>query len=309
MSETLLESTPLIARWKAQLKLWVLASRPKTLGAAVAPVMVASALAFENGKFAFWPMLACLVGSLLLQLGTNFANDYFDFVQGADTEERLGPVRVTQAGLIAPETVRNAFILMFALVAVPGVYLSFVGGWPVFVIGLLSVISGILYTAGPYALAYLGLGDIFVLIFFGVVATVGTYYVQALELNVPIFLASLGPGLFSTAILAVNNLRDRLTDTESRKRTLAVRFGAQFARIEYLLCCLVACLMPWAIYGFTSEKHPYSLVASFTFLWCIPTLIKVFKLDADPALNPLLGQTGKFLLVYSALFSIGWVLQ
>ena len=293
---------------QSQFKLWLMASRPKTLGAAIAPVIVATAMAHKHTGIAWLAMLSCLAGSLLLQLGTNFANDYFDFVQGADTEDRLGPVRVTQAGLIAPKSVRNAFVLMFALVAIPGLYLSYIGGWPVFVLGLLSVISGVLYTAGPFALAYLGLGDIFVFIFFGVVATVGTYYVQTFELNTPIFLASLGPGLFSTAILAVNNLRDRLTDPESNKRTLAVRFGADFVRLEYLSCCLIACVVPWLIYSFTSEKHPYSLMASATFVWCIPTIIKVFKLDADPALNPLLGQTGKFLLVYSVLFAVGWVL-
>lgn len=285
-----------------------MASRPKTLGAAVAPVMVATAMAWKASGIAWWAMLSCLVGSLLLQLGTNFANDYFDFVQGADTHSRLGPTRVTQAGLIAPKTVRNAFILMFALVAIPGLYLSYVGGWPVFILGCLSVLSGILYTAGPFALAYLGLGDLFVLIFFGVVATVGTYYVQTLQLNSAIFLASLGPGLFSTAILAVNNLRDRLTDAESNKRTLAVRFGADLVRMEYFLCCLGACLIPWLIFYFTPEKHPYSLAASFTFILCIPNLLKVFRLDADPALNPLLGETGKCLLIYSLLFSIGWML-
>lgn len=289
-------------------KLWLLAARPKTLGAAVAPVIVATAMAYQHSGIAWLAMLSCLVGSLLLQLGTNFANDYFDFVQGADTETRLGPTRVTQAGLIAPETVRNAFILMFALVAIPGLYLSYVGGWPVFILGCLSVFSGVLYTAGPFALAYLGLGDIFVLIFFGIVATVGTYYVQTLHLNTAIFLASLGPGLFSTAILAVNNLRDRLTDAESNKRTLAVRFGADFARAEYFLCCFIACLVPWLIYYFTPEKHPYSLAASLTFLLCIPTFLKVFRMDADPALNPILGETGKFLLIYSTLFGIGWAI-
>lgn len=289
-------------------KLWLMASRPKTLGAAVAPVMVATAMAFKSSGIAWWAMLSCLVGSLLLQLGTNFANDYFDFIQGADTHNRLGPTRVTQAGLIAPETVRNAFILMFALVAVPGLYLSYVGGWPVFILGCLSVLSGILYTAGPYALAYLGLGDLFVLVFFGVVATVGTYYVQTLQLNSAVFLAALGPGLFSTAILAVNNLRDRLTDAKSNKRTLAVRFGADFVRLEYFFCCLGACLIPWLIFYFTPEKHPYSLAASFTFILCIPNLLKVFRLDADPALNPLLGETGKCLLIYSFLFSVGWML-
>ena len=283
-----------------------MASRPKTLGAAVAPVVVGTAMAWKHSGIAWWAMLSCLIGSLLLQLGTNFANDYFDFVQGAET--RLGPTRVTQAGLIAPETVRNAFILMFALVAIPGLYLSYVGGWPVFILGCLSVISGVLYTAGPYALAYLGLGDIFVLVFFGIVATVGTYYVQTLQLNSAVFLAALGPGLFSTAILAVNNLRDRLTDAESNKRTLAVRFGANVVRVEYFLCCLVACLIPWIIFHFTPEKHPYSLAASFTFLLCIPNLLKVFRLDADPALNPLLGETGKCLLIYSFLFAIGWML-
>ena len=287
---------------------WWAAARPKTLGAAVAPVLVGTAMAQRTSGLAFWAMASCLVGAMLLQLGTNFANDYFDFVQGADTEERLGPTRATQAGWVSPTSMRNAFILMFALVAVPGLYLTYLGGWPVFLLGVLSVFSGVWYTAGPYALAYLGLGDLFVLIFFGGVATVGTYYVQTFQLDAPIFLASLGPGLFSTAILAVNNLRDRLTDTDSNKRTLAVRFGANVVRFEYLLCCLGASLVPWLIFTFTSEQHPYSLWASATFLWCIPAIIKVFRLDADPRLNPLLGETGKFLLLYSVLFSVGWLL-
>jgi len=289
-------------------KVWLMASRLRTLGAALAPVMIGTAMAFASGARAWPAALAALLCALLLQLGTNYANDYFDFIKGADTAERVGPTRVTQAGLIPPQHVRNAFVLAFALVALPGTYLAWVGGWPIVVLGVLSVLSGILYTGGPFALAYLGLGDLFVLIFFGGVATCATYYTQTGSLGPEVMLASLAPGLLSMAILTVNNLRDRLTDAKSGKKTLAVRFGAGFARAEYLFCWLGAAAVPFAIYFWTPTQRPGACLASFTLLLAWPTIGKVFQLDADPALNPLLGQTGKLLLIYSLLFSLGWVL-
>lgn len=290
-------------------KVWLLAARLRTLGAALAPVLIGSALAFGDGYRSWLAALAAALGATLIQIGTNFANDYFDFLKGADTSERIGPTRVTQAGLVSPKQVRNAFLLTFALSALPGLYLIYCGGWPILLIGLLSVASGILYTAGPFALAYLGLGDLFVLIFFGVVATVGTYYVQSASYTQPVLLASMAPGLLSMAILTVNNLRDRLTDAKSNKRTLAVRFGAGFARWEYLLCWLGASLVPWLIYFLTPQKAPFSLLASGIILLALPAIRTVWRLDSDPALNPILGQTGKLLLIYSLVFSLGWLLS
>ena len=290
------------------LMLWVMAARIRTLGAAIAPVMLGSAMAYEQGHLSWLAVLAAFFSAIFIQIGTNYANDYFDYIKGADTEDRLGPTRVTQAGLIAPKQVFMAFIMMFFLAGVSGLYLVYLGGWPILLLGVLSILSGILYTGGPFALAYLGLGDIFVLIFFGLVATGGSYYVQTHEINGSVLLAGLGVGLLATAILAVNNLRDRLTDTSSGKKTLAVRFGARACQFEYLLCWMGAAAIPILIYLFLPEKHVLSLWASACILPAIPTIKQVLSLDADPALNPILGKTGAYLFVYSLLFSLGWVL-
>lgn len=301
--------TPTAPAAPSRLKIWLQAARLRTLGAALAPVLIGTALAFGDG-FRAWPAaLAAALGATLIQIGTNFANDYFDFLKGADTAERIGPQRVSQAGLVSPTQVRNAFLLTFALSALPGLYLIYVGGWPILLLGALSIASGILYTAGPWALAYVGLGDLFVLIFFGFAATAGTYYVQTGTLSTPVLWASIAPGLLSMAILTVNNLRDRLTDGASNKRTLAVRFGPGFARGEYLLCWLGAAAMPWIIFFATEAKAPLSLLASGVLLLAVPALRKVFALDSHPALNPVLGQTGKLLLIYSLVFSAGWLLS
>ena len=218
---------------------WLEAARPKTLGAGVAPVIIGGALAWSDGGFHALSVVAALVGSLLIQVGTNFANDYFDFVKGADTEERVGPVRATAAGLVSPATMKRAMIIAFALVFIPGGYILYRGGMPFLAIGLVSIACGVLYTGGPFPLGYLGLGDLFVLIFFGPVATGGTYYLQTHSLDSDILLAGLAPGLFSVAILTVNNLRDMDGDRRAGKKTLAVRFGAAFAKGEYLAALLV----------------------------------------------------------------------
>ena len=303
------KDSPLHSNNPSGIQIWLMAARPRTLGAALAPVIIGTALAFGDGHRAWLAALAAALGAMLIQIGTNFANDYFDFLKGADTAERLGPTRVTQAGLVSPEQVRNAFVLTFGLTALPGLYLVYLGGWPVLLLGCLSIASGVLYTAGPFALAYLGLGDLFVLLFFGFVATCGSYYVQSGTLTTAVLLASLAPGLLSMAILTVNNLRDRLTDTASGKRTLAVRFGPGFVRFEYLSCWLGAAAVPWLIYVLTPHQAPFSLLASGVALLAIPALRKVFALDADPALNPVLGETGKLLLIYSLVFSAGWLIR
>ena len=175
-------------------------------------------MAFEAELSHLFSALAALLGALLIQIGTNLSNDYFDFVKGADTEERLGPARATQAGWIRPEIILRSSLLVFAAAVIIGIFLVLRGGWPIVLIGIASVICGILYTGGPYPLAYLGLGEIFVVIFFGPVATLGTYYVQALEFSKEVFIAGLAPGLLSTALIAVNNLRDIPTDIKARKK-------------------------------------------------------------------------------------------
>src|SRR5512138_1990973 len=213
---------------------WLMAARPPTLPAAVVPVLVGTAAVARLG---FLPLafVAALLATVLIQIGTNFANDYFDFHKGADTAERLGPVRVTQSGLIAPSTVRSAMILVFGLAALIGLYLVLAAGWPILVIGLLSIAAGVLYTGGLFPLAYNGLGDVFVFIFFGLVAVCGTAYVHVGTVPAVAAYAALPVALIVTAIIVVNNLRDIDTDRKARKHTLAVLLGRRATRIEYLL--------------------------------------------------------------------------
>lgn len=286
---------------------WLLASRPKTLWAGVAPVIMGTAMAFADEVF-HWPSaLAALLCAVLIQIGTNFANDYFDFVHGADTAERLGPTRATQAGLVKPKTMKKAFISIFALAFIIGFYLIWRGGWPILMIGLFSILFGILYTGGPYPLGYNGLGDIFVLFFFGPVAVGGTYYAQALQINYIVLLAGLAPGLISVALLTVNNLRDINTDRKTGKRTLAVRFGANFARLEYLFCIVVACLLP-VVLSILNTGNYYSIITIGVLLFAVPAIRTVFRESGSPVLNEVLARTGKMLLIYSIVFSIGWII-
>ena len=219
---------------------WVLASRPKTLPAAVSPVVVGAALAAADGRFVVGPALACLAAALLLQIGSNLANDYFDHIKGADTAERIGPLRVTAGGLLSPATVRNGMIAVFGLAALIGVYLILVGGWPILLVGVAAIAAAVAYTGGPKPFGYMGLGDIAVFVFFGLVAVVGTYYVQALTITPASIIASLPMGALITAILVVNNLRDIDTDRQAGKHTLAVRFGRRGARLEYTLLLAAA---------------------------------------------------------------------
>ena len=288
-------------------RVWYLAARPKTLWAAVAPVMIGTAMAYGDGGFHALAAVAALLGALLIQIGTNFCNDYADFKKGADTEARIGPMRVTQAGLVTPEAMFRATVLVFALATCVGIYLVVRGGWPMFWIAVLSVAAGVAYTAGPYALAYLGLGEVFVLIFFGPVAVGGTYYVQTGQWPWYVTVAGLAPGLLSCAILAVNNLRDVDQDRAAHKRTLAVRFGKRFARAEYLLCVSGAVLMIPLIMWQGFLQSPLLLLS----ILCLPAgmrpLRAVIGRVEGPALNPVLGQTARLLLLYALLFTVGWI--
>ncbi len=289
-------------------KIWLLASRPKTLAAGLTPVLIGTAMAAAAGQFHLLAALAAGLGALLIQIGTNFANDYFDFIKGTDTEERVGPTRATQAGLVTPRTMLFATILIFALAFLPGAYLVFRGGWPFLAIGVVSVACGVLYTGGPYPLGYLGLGDIFVLVFFGPVAVGGTYYVQALELTTPVIVAGFMPGLFSTAILTVNNLRDADTDVRTGKRTLAVRFGKTFARWEYLLCVVIAGAVIPVYLCLDARGNWAALAGCLALLPALPLIKRVFTSTDGAVLNDALAGTGKVLLLFSILFSAGWLL-
>jgi len=291
---------------RSQLQVWTLAARPKTLPAAAAPVLIGTAMAHTGGGVHWLSAIAAMIGALLIQIGTNFANDYFDFKKGTDTGERLGPLRVTQSGLVTPEAMKRATMLVFALAILIGWYLVWRGGWPIVIIGLLSVLFGVLYTGGPFPLGYNGLGDLFVLIFFGPVAVGGTYYVQTLDINWAVIISGLAPGLFSVAILTVNNLRDLDSDRATGKRTLAVRFGRQFSIHEYNWSLLMACTVPIVLALFF---HGRSLVmlAALTVIPSIAAMRKVAVVTGRD-LNNCLAGTGRLLLVYSVIFALGWIL-
>jgi 1,4-dihydroxy-2-naphthoate octaprenyltransferase len=225
------------------LQIWLMAARLPTLPAAIVPVLVGTAIGMHAGTFRPLVFIAALTASTLIQIGTNLANDYFDFRKGADTAERLGPTRVTQAGLLAPNTVLLGTMIVFGLAALIGLYLVTVGGLPILIIGVLAILAGVLYTAGPFPLAYHGLGDLFVFVFFGLVAVMGSAYLQADTVPFAAFIASLPVAMIVTAIIVVNNLRDIDTDRRTRKYTLAVILGRTGTRLEFTLLIALAYLV------------------------------------------------------------------
>ena len=297
---------------------WLMAARPQTLPAGAAPVVLGAGLAVADGVFAPVPALAALVGALLIQVGTNFANDYYDAVNGTDTEDREGFTRVTADGLIEPAQVRRAMVATFALAVLVGTALVYVGGAPMVVVGLSGIAAGVLYTGGPYPYGYHGLGDLFVFVYFGLVAVTGTYYVQAvatagvdpLPVGVPAgtvtvdaVLAGAAVGALSTCLLVVNNIRDRETDRRTGKRTLAVVLGYRRSRLEYLGLLALAYAMPpvFLLRGY----GPLALVPLVTLLLAVPVARTVLARTDGGALNPALEHTGQLLALYAALFAVG----
>ena len=286
--------------------MWTRAARPKTLGAAVAPVVIGAAMAVEAGAF-HAPSAACaLLGAVLIQIGTNFSNDYLDFLQGADRGGREGPTRATQAGWVSARAMRRATVLTFALAFASGLYLVWRGGWPVLAVGLASIASGVWYTAGRWSLAYLGLADLFVLVFFGPVAVGGTFYVQALALKAPVLVAGLAPGLLATGILLANNLRDREEDARAGKKTLVVRFGRGVGRALYAACLAGAALVPPVLVAQASAP-PWVLLASGVAVLGGGALVRrLWQARTPAAFRPLLGRTAQMLAAYSLAFAVGW---
>lgn len=296
--------TMIVGNGVAGPKAWIQAARIPTLPAAVVPVLVGTALALGRHYFRLVPFVMTLLASLLIQIGTNLANDYFDFKKGADTETRLGPTRITSAGVVSPARVLQAAGLTFGLAGMAGIYLSFVGGWPILVIGVASILAGVLYTAGPAPLGYHGLGDVICFAFFGMVAVVGTYYLQTRSVIPAAFVAATPVACLVTAILVVNNVRDIETDRAAGKMTLAARLGRRATRMEYTLLMVGAYLCPivMAVLGMVSWWSFW--LPLITLPLCI-SLVKIVSTRVDgPSLNGALAGTGRLHLAYGVLFAI-----
>jgi 1,4-dihydroxy-2-naphthoate octaprenyltransferase len=293
--------------WRRLLRPWVLASRPRTLPAAAAPVVVATALAARAGALHLTSACLALCAALLIQIGANYANDLYDHERGADVPGRLGPTRVTSAGLLSPRAVRLGMGVVFGLAGVCGLYLIARGGWPIVVIGLASIAAAVIYTGGPFPIGYHGLGDLFAFLFFGVAAVVGTYYVQALTVSLAAWAAALPMGALVTAILVVNNVRDLETDRAVGKRTLAVILGRKAACVEYALLLAVAYLM-LPVFWLGLGMGPWVLLPIVTAPQAIRLARAVYVERPGPVFNRLLAGTAQLLLWYAILFAVGVLL-
>lgn len=299
---------PLRPQAPSRLAIWLDAARPKTLPAAAAPVLLGVLFAWGDGVFHALAAVCALAGALLIQVGTNYVNDSEDALRGADTEARKGPQRATAAGLVTPGQMRLASGMAFGLAFVAGLYLIVRGGWPILALGLVSIASGIAYTAGRYALAYTGLADVFVLVFFGPVAVGGTYYVQALALPPWVLVAGLAPGALATAILLANNVRDVDEDRAADKRTLVVRFGRSFGVRLYGVCVSIAVAVPAGL-AFYWRAHVGILAASLVATLVGRHLAARLARETEPrVLNGVLARTAGLLLAYCAAFGLGYAL-
>jgi len=284
---------------------WIAAARLRTLPAAAAPVAVGTACAAASGGVAWGPALAALGGALAIQIGTNFANDVFDAERGADGPDRIGPLRAVSAGLISAGAMKRAMIGAFAVAMLLGCYLVAIAGWPVVAIGIASILSGIAYTGGPWPLGYHGLGDLFVLVFFGFVAVCGTVFVQLGHVPALAVWAALPVGALATAILVVNNVRDRATDVRAGKRTLAVRFGRRAALVEYALLLGIAYAVPFAL---ALAGQRWAVLPLATLPLGLVRLRAVVAAHDGATFNRCLGATAQLLMVHGALFATGLAL-
>ncbi len=288
-------------------QIWLAAARVRTLPAAAAPVAMGTAIAAAEGALHVPSALLALACALLLQVGANFVNDLADAEKGADTADRKGPLRVVSAGLVSPPAMKRAIVGVFVLAFALGMGLVARGGWPVLAIGLASIAAAIAYTAGTKALAYLGLGDVFVFVFFGPVAVAGTHFVQALSLSPVAVAAGAGPGLLAVALLVANNLRDIDEDRAANKRTLIVRFGAGFGQALFVACHVVAALLPLALWLWTGA-HAGAMAAAAVLPLSRHAIRAVRRSNAPEVLIPVLVGTGQRLALYALLFSVGWLL-
>jgi 1,4-dihydroxy-2-naphthoate octaprenyltransferase len=288
-------------------RIWLMAARPRTLPASVAPVLVGSSLAAHDGPFHVLRFAAALLGAIFIQVGTNLSNDYSDARRGADTEDRLGPVRVTAGGLVPPRQVLIATYVSFGVAVLVGTYLVAVAGWELLAVGAASILAGVLYTGGPRPYGYEGLGELFVFLFFGIVAVTGSYFVQRQRLPWEAFALAVPVGLLAAAILVVNNIRDLETDRRAGKRTLAVRLGRERARLIYGLMVYGAFLtgpVPWLL-GSLSFRL---LLPWLALPLAVPIVRTVAQHTDGPSLNEALARTGMLQLVFCVLLSAGVLL-
>jgi 1,4-dihydroxy-2-naphthoate polyprenyltransferase len=291
---------------RGTLRLWLVAARPRTLPAAVSPVLVGTALAGSEDVFRALPFVAALIGSVFIQIGTNLSNDYSDARRGADAEDRLGPVRVTAGGLMPPKRVLVGTYVAFGIAVAAGLYLAAVAGWELLVVGAASILAGVLYTGGPRPYGYEGLGEVFVFLFFGIVAVAGSYFVQTEELRWEAFALAVPVGLLAAAILVVNNIRDIDTDRRAGKRTLAVKLGRERARRLFTALVVIAFVVPPFL---VPALSPWTLLA-LAALPLAPPLVRTVSTRTDGvALNQALAGTGRLLAVFSLLLAVGVLLS
>jgi len=286
---------------------WLRASRPQTLPASAVPVIIGASLAWSHQLFRWDTTIIALFCALLIQIGTNFANDYYDFIKGSDRPDRIGFERATASGHVTPAAMLNATWITMAMAFFAGLYLVWVAGWIILLLGVLSLLFGIMYTGGPYPLGYNGLGDIFVFIFFGIIAVMGTYYVNALEWSIHSLWASVPVGALCVNILVVNNLRDIEQDRISGKRTLGVLLGEYALKLEYTLLAAAALIIPIMFY----LLFDYSLWILLPLLSLPPKWIlirKVWTHENKRDLNTVLERTAQFMILYGLLFSAGIIL-
>jgi 1,4-dihydroxy-2-naphthoate polyprenyltransferase len=293
-----------VAERPSAARIWLMAARPRTLPAAVAPVLVGTALAATQGTFRPLTLVAALTGALFIQVGTNLSNDYSDARRGADTEDRLGPVRVTAGGLVPPRQVLVATYVAFLVAVLAGVYLIATAGWELLLVGAASILAGVLYTGGPRPYGYEGLGELFVFLFFGVVAVAGSYYAQMERLEWEAIALAVPVGLLASAILVVNNIRDLETDRRAGKRTLAVRLGRERARGMFAAMVALAFLstpLPWVL----GSLSPWLLAPWLALPLAVPLVRTVRTRTDGPALNGALAGTGMLQLAFCMLLSAG----
>ncbi|MBC8256689.1 MAG: 1,4-dihydroxy-2-naphthoate polyprenyltransferase [Candidatus Marinimicrobia bacterium] len=285
---------------------WILAARIKTLPAGISPVLLGTALSYHDGLFHLFIFFMTLLAAGLIQIGANFANDVYDFQKGSDRDDRLGPTRATQSGLITPDKMKQGMWRIFALAIFVGFYLAYIGGWPIVVIGLTSITAGIAYTGGPYPLGYHGWGDLFVFIFFGLIAVPGTYFLQTGYITNYSLLLGVAMGMLSTAILVVNNIRDMDTDIITEKKTLAVRLGKSFSQIEFSILVIIPFIIPLCMWWNTRDNM--SLLITLFALPIAINLIIQLNSKTGRKLNNVLAGTARFLFIFTILFSLGLII-
>jgi 1,4-dihydroxy-2-naphthoate octaprenyltransferase len=294
----------------SSVRIWLMAARPRTLPAAVAPVLVGTALAATEDQFHWLRFVMAMLGALFIQVGTNLSNDYSDARRGADTEDRLGPVRVTAGGLVPPRQVLVATYVAFGLAVLAGAYLIATAGWELLLVGAASILAGVLYTGGPKPYGYEGLGEVFVFLFFGLVAVGGSYFAQTEQMEWEALALSVPVGLLAAALLVVNNVRDLETDRRAGKRTLAVRLGRPRARTLYaamVYLAFVIAQVPWIVGS--DELSPWLALPLVAIPLAAPIVRNVRSRTDGPSLNAALGRTGMLQLVFCVLLSAGILLS